>query len=687
MPLSPTLPQRFSQKQFISFAVFFAVYFVAAVIGGYFYKNGHTFPGLIWPAAGISVAGLYLGGRWLWPAVALGSFLASMTNGIQVLPALLIMLAQTGQSLLSAQLLHIFNFNPLINRLRDALLIAFIAFVPTVIVPAVAAFSRIYISQTSLPSDFLSLWGPYWVGYIASLMIVFPLVVRWIVRPLFYRNARELIEIALALIAVASINIIIFWFGIAQFIGVPLVYVLLFPYFWAALRIGPRFMTIALFIGAFIGVVSTLYAGHVPNIGTGLLNTEEFVTVIAFIFLVLVTVVEDRKDAGKLMQREIAKLNQAVARIKNEDEAKNEFIAILAHELRNPLAPIVSSLELMEYEELTEGARHWLRIISDHTKTVRRLLDDLLDISRISQRKLRLRRELMDLRPIVERSRETAEPLFRTRKHRVSLTNTKEPLMIDADPVRIEQILVNLLNNAARYTESGGSIAIATKRHEKEAIISVKDTGIGIAPHMLSRIFDPFVQASAPKQSYAGLGIGLSLTKQLVDMHGGNIEAKSRGIGKGSEFIVHLPLARTMRRSMVPLPTPLTTFFPMPQTYRILIVDDNEAAAEGLSKLLTYRGHETRLIFQGGEVLPCVRNFEPDVILLDIGLPDVDGYDVARRLKAETDSEAILIALTGYGQDEDRQRAKDAGFDYHLTKPVGLRDIENVLTNREAAKL
>jgi signal transduction histidine kinase/CheY-like chemotaxis protein len=685
MPLSPTLPRSLSSKQFVPFAILLVVYFLTVFAGSYLYTYGHTFPGVIWPATGIAIAGLYLAGRNHWPAIALGSLLADLAFGTPLFTAVLLMAARTGQILIGAWLLHVLNFSPLVNRLRDAFVIAAVAVVPTIIVPTVATIIRIYVNHASTLADFGHVWGPYWMGHIVSVIVLTPLIVRWITRPFFTRTKTEFLEIAAALAAVAAIDVIIFWFGISLLAGIPLVYVLLAPLFWIGLRLGPRIMTAALALGATIEILAVIYAGHTPSIGTGLFQAEQFIIVLSFIFLVLVTAVEERKEAIQLLRRELDKLGTAVKRIRREDEAKNEFIAILAHELRNPLAPIVSSLELIEYEELSESARHWVRIIADHTRTVRRLLDDLLDISRISQRKFRLRKEVVDLRDLVAHSLETSEPLFRSKRHRISFEGCEDPLMIEADPVRIEQVLVNLLNNAARYTEATGTITIACSKENGGAEVCIKDTGIGIAPHLLSRIFEPFVQVGTEKQGFAGLGIGLSLTKQLVDMHGGSIFAKSQGLGHGSEFIIRLPLARKIDTAKPLQKVP--TYFPMPQTYRVLIVDDNEAAAQGLGKLLDYRGHETRLIYQGLQVLPTTQDFAPDVIILDIGLPDIDGYEVARRLRNEVGTEAILIALTGYGQDEDRALAKEAGFDYHLTKPVGLRDIEAVLVNRESAKL
>jgi signal transduction histidine kinase len=383
---------------------------------------------------------------------------------------------------------------------------------------------------------------------------------------------------------------------------------------------------------------------------------------------------------------EAAREKRMVEELAEADRRKDEFLAMLAHELRNPLAPIQNALALMKMYECPPEIEAAREIVERQSRQMARLVDDLLDVSRISRGKIQLRQEPVRLGCVVERAVESTQPILTALNHRLTLSLPSEPVWLFADPTRLEQVLANLLNNAAKYTEPGGQIHLSAEvaRGEGdppgEVIVRVRDTGIGIEPDKLELIFGLFTQVgrSLNSSSQWGLGIGLALVRTLVEMHGGKVTAFSEGLGKGSEFVVRLPLLREQkkeRQAEMPRASGVNG-----RPLRILVVDDNQDAAESLALLLGLQGHKVRTAVDGPAALEIARNFHPNVILLDIGLPKMDGYQVARRLREdERMRDVFLAAMTGYGQDEDRRRTRDAGFDCHLVKPVDPETLEDLL--------
>jgi signal transduction histidine kinase/ActR/RegA family two-component response regulator len=396
-----------------------------------------------------------------------------------------------------------------------------------------------------------------------------------------------------------------------------------------------------------------------------------------------------RLDIEKRTQEQLR--NQAEI-LRQVDRRKSEFLATLGHELRNPLAPLWNAVQVLEMQETADMTLAQTRgIIKRQVQQLERLVDDLLDISRIAQDKIELRRELVDLSAVVTQAAQTSAPHVKARHHQMEVTLTPEPLFLEADPARLVQILVNLLNNAAKYSEPGGRIALRVRRDGKDAVISVRDNGIGIAPELLPHVFDLFTQADlTPEHAQGGMGIGLALVRRLVELHGGSIMVQSAGVGHGSEFVVRLPALTATPLTPVPAPSggkavELATT-PVARR-RILIVDDNVDAAVTFRMLLTEEGHDVHLAHDGPSALEKARSLKPEVVLLDIGMPRMDGHEVARRLRLDPAMERVLlIALTGYGQDEDRRRSKESGFNAHLVKPVDLDALQTLLLHwNEAA--
>jgi signal transduction histidine kinase len=360
--------------------------------------------------------------------------------------------------------------------------------------------------------------------------------------------------------------------------------------------------------------------------------------------------------------------------------SKDEFLAMLGHELRNPLAPILTALHLMR-QRSRPGDERERDIIERQVKHLSRLVDDLLDVSRATMGKIDLRREPLEVSTAVARAVEVAAPLMELKHHRLTVTVPGSGLMVAGDPVRLAQVIGNLLNNAAKYTDPGGRIEVDGRREGAEVVIRVRDDGQGIAPERMNSMFDLFVQgARGHDRSQGGLGIGLTLVRSLVQLHGGLVEARSEGPGRGSEFAIRLPAIADPVLLLPPAPPPASGPSRGRPPQRVLVVDDNLDAAEMLAHGLRHSGHEVREAHDGLSALVAAAQFKPEVVLLDLGLPGMDGFEVARRLRADPQHAAVkIVALTGYGRDDDRRRTAEVGIDRHLVKPVDLDAIDEVM--------
>lgn len=679
--LGSLLPERFTPRQWVVSIVLFFAYLGAAQLSIQLF----TSPAVIVPTAGIALAGLVLEGITLWPALYAAAFLSLLLNGSSIPYLVALPFAQTLQAIVGAYLLQKVGFDPLIRRLRDMFALIGVALTTSLIVPSFGIIVRYFSTGSASSTSGLTI-GPWWTGHILSLLIVAPLLIRWLAEPRFKRRIPQIIEISLVLAVLLAIDYLLGWTKITQVGGISLVYFLLVPLFWLAIRIGPRFTILGLFLTSTTLLVGVFYSHVLPpdvNLGVRLFQLEVFINIITVIFYIIAGLQEERTEAIKALKSYIDRLEDALNRLSLQDRAKNDFIAILAHELRNPLAPIVSALELLRINGPKVGEEaEAMELMDNRLKTIQRLLDDLLDVSRISRAKLNIRKEPLDLRTSIEHSIQSIERNIKSRQQTLVIDVQSEPLVVDADPVRIEQVISNLLTNASKFTSEGGRIVISAKREGTNATISIKDNGIGINPDMLGQIFEAFLQLETGERKGEGLGIGLSLTQKLVEMHEGSIEARSEGINRGSEFIVRLPLLPAY--ASTPLPEKgrkviSRSAVPANGT-RVLVVDDNISAAHGIGKLLEHKGYTVAFAYTGSEAKEKVSSFEPTAVVLDIGLPDMDGYDLARMLRLGMNFKGTLIALTGYGQEEDKQRAYEAGFDHHLTKPIGIAELETILS-------
>jgi PAS domain S-box-containing protein len=369
--------------------------------------------------------------------------------------------------------------------------------------------------------------------------------------------------------------------------------------------------------------------------------------------------------------------------LKETDRRKDEFLAVLAHELRNPLAPISNAVHLLRHPDGRRRADRLVEMLGRQVRQMIKLVDDLLEISRITRDKIELHPQPLLLADVVHGAVETSRPLIDQYRHHLDVRLPDEPLTLYADSVRLTQVLANLLNNAAKYTDAGGSIELAARRDGLDVEIAVRDNGIGIPPGHLPEVFDMFTQAHrAAGRGQGGLGIGLAMVRSLVQMHGGTVEAKSPGAGRGSEFIVRLPLADAHDAAADGETAAGTA--PL-AGQRILVVDDNQDAADTLAMLLEADGARARAVYDGAAALAALPGLRPHTVLLDLGMPDMDGFEVARRIRADAACSGVrIVALTGWGQERDRERTRGAGFDFHLTKPVDLAVLHAWLDTRRA---
>jgi signal transduction histidine kinase/CheY-like chemotaxis protein len=368
--------------------------------------------------------------------------------------------------------------------------------------------------------------------------------------------------------------------------------------------------------------------------------------------------------------------------LQEADRRKDEFLAVLGHELRSPLAPIHSAIQLLRARVPADPELQWTTAVIEHqVQQITRLVDDLLDISRISQGKIHLRRELVDLADVVARAVESSRPLIDARKQHLEISLPEQVVEVEGDLLRLVQVVSNLLSTGAKYTGEGGRIELALEADGDRAILRVRDTGVGIAAAMLPRVFDLFTQVPGQEdRSEGGLGIGLSLVRSLIDRHGGSVQADSAGLGQGSEFVVRLPL---FRRAPPPAPgagKPAEVTAKGPSR-RILVIDDNRESADTMAMLLRVFGHEVRTAYDGPTALDLARRQPPEVVLCDVGMPGMSGLEVARRLRHDLGlRDMLLVALSGYGEEGDRRRSEEAGFNAHMVKPIGLDTLQALLS-------
>ena len=519
----------------------------ALIFLGYYVAYGITQLSLplyaaAYPAAAVALAGLFFGGLRLWPIVFFTSLISGFAFGVPYESLMTVAIADTLQAAAGAWLLRKAKIDPLFRKNSDMFSLMATVFLVAAIFPTLSSIAHIVSDGFALPLY----WGRHYAGEVLSLLIVTPFLLRWFAKPQFGRSIGELVETITVFALLVGIEVSLFVFNIADIAGIYLIYIALFPLFWIALRLRPRFITLALLITACFAVWNTVIISTPASFGSQLFGIETFLITLSIIFLTIVSLEEDRRLHTNLMRSQLSTLENAVARISSESQAKNDFIAVLAHELRNPLAPVVSAIDYLKLS----GARDademdTLDMMEDRMGIIKRLLDDLLDVSRISEGKLTITRERVNLDDIIKRAILSTDHHVKERHQTLVYKPSKKKLLIDGDPVRLEQIFSNLITNASKYSDPGDPITVTVASREDQVEVIVSDRGIGIPLESLDHIFTPFHQLGSGVRTQKGLGIGLALVQSFVEVHGGKVIATSGGRGKGSQFTVTLPSSQS----------------------------------------------------------------------------------------------------------------------------------------------
>jgi signal transduction histidine kinase len=634
---------------------------------------------VVWPASGAALALLLFRGRRLWPAIVAGAFAANLATGAPLAAAATIAGGNALEAVLGATLAARFGLNPDLRRLRDVVLLFALIALLSPVPSATIGVTTLCLAGLQVWQDFKVLWTAWWFGDALGILIVSPFLFTWaaqVKRGLHFERWQEILAIILAL---GVLGLAVF----SQSSAVYPVHYLIFPaVIWSALRLGQTATATVAFAAACVTTAATLLgrgpfvseSGHVS-----LINEELFVAVVAVTGLVLGAVMSERNRAQRAR---LAETSHAAEQLAREDRRKDEFLAVLAHELRNPLAPLQNALALLARGGGDPARLAQTRAIMERQlKHLVRLVDDLLDVSRIRSGKILLARERLDLARVVQDAVEMSQPLIVARKHLLSVQLPDEPLTLVADPTRLPQLIANLLNNAAKYTPDGGRITLTAVSQDAEVTLRVRDSGIGMTREALAAVFELFAQARSAHTIEGGLGVGLSVARALAALHGGTLEAHSDGPGRGSEFVLRLPLTHdTGIHAEDSIAEPAE---PLAMPSKVIIVDDNADAADTLVELLRHTGYEARAAYDGAGALDAARRWKPDVMVLDLGMPGMDGYQLAEAVRNDPDLMGTrLVALSGYGQDEDRRRARAAGFDAHLVKPVDIEVLDAALRPR-----
>jgi signal transduction histidine kinase len=652
------------------------VYFLAGKLGLHF-AFVHASASAVWPPTGIALAAMLLFGRRVWPAILLGGFLVNVSIAGAIASSIGVAIGNTLEALVGAFLVERYAagahaFDRAATFLRFLVLAGMLS---TAVSATIGAASLVAAGEAE-SAALGAIWLTWWLGDAAGALLVAPLLLLWSTTRFPGPLRERPMEAVVLLVVVAATGAAVFGYpGLNQY---PLPFLCIPPLIWAAFRFGQREVATAAAVLSTIATAATVSGAGPFAMGSdnqSLLLLQAFLATTVALTLPVAALVWERKaiadERSQLLERESAARADAEA----ANRAKDAFMAMLSHELRNPLAAISSSAQILQ----ARGGDHAFSgravdIISRQTAHLGRLIEDLLDVARVTHGKIVLARERLDLADVVRSSVATLRCAGRLDQHLIVAGGGSA--WIDADPARISQIVDNLLVNAIKYTPAGGRIEVRTTVEGDDAVLSVRDTGIGISPELLPHIFELFTQGPRGlDRAQGGLGVGLTLAQRLVLAHGGRIDAASDGPAKGSTFTVRLPRADPRGTGACSRREAVTDGF---RTRRILIIEDDEDCRDALRMQLRNAGHNVFAAATGTEGIATAARVKPEVVLLDIGLPEADGYEVAQRLRAADDC-PLLIAITGYGLPKDRERAIKAGIDVHLVKPVDTAELGRLL--------
>ena len=629
----------------------------------------------VWPPTGIAFAALLIVGFQIWPGVFLGAFFVNLAASGAVFTSLGIATGNTLEAVAAVYLtMRYANGRKLFERSQDFFRFAALGMLAAAISASIGVTS-LALGGFAQWHEFVRIWLTWWIGDVGGFLMFAPFPILWIENPGLIGDRRRLLESSLTLAAVALFGILVFGGALPGIEKYPIGFICVPILVWSAFRFGQREAATAVFILT-VSAEWGMMRGHGPwarfaSEISSFIMPQAFMMTMAVMTMALAAVVWERKRAEE-------DANHARNQAEAANRAKDQFLAMLGHELRNPIAALSSAVHVLKHADVRSSqAGPLLEIMVRQSAHLARMVDDLLDVQRLTAaRRITLNRGPMNLgecaRHCVTALRVREEFAERNIERRL------DDIWIDGDPDRVAQILINLLSNACKYTNPNGKIVLSVGSQSDRAVIRVEDDGEGIAAELLPRIFELFVQGDRPSDRQpGGLGLGLTLVRRLVELHGGTIEAHSDGRGRGSTFTVLIPRIEHVQENTARPIAPEHS----QRRRRILIVEDNTDAREALREALEMAGHK---IFEAGSGASGVESAlanRPDVALIDIGLPEFDGYEVARRIRSASDVQGMrLIALTGYGSPEDRQKAEQAGFDTHLVKPLDFDQLTGLLT-------
>ncbi|HEX5648785.1 MAG TPA: MASE1 domain-containing protein [Steroidobacteraceae bacterium] len=663
-------------QQALALGALVLVYFVTGRLGLHF-ASVHESASAVWPPTGIALAALLLFGRHVWPAVFVGAFLVNLTTSGSIASSVGIAVGNTLEAAVGASLVARYAGGVrAFERPRDFLRFVILAGLVGTAVSATIGVVSLVIGGEAAWAAFGAIWLTWWFGDAAGALIVTPVLVLWSAPGGSVRLRERLFEAVLLLIVVVATGALVF--AHPELSRHPLPFLCIPPLIWAAFRFGQREVATSVLLLSAIATWATA-RGFGPFATAGdnesLLLLQAFMVTIAVLTMSVAGLVWERKaierERSALLERERA----ARADAEWASHAKDEFLAMLSHELRNPLAAIGNAAQVLSTPGTPHGiAERAVDIVNRQTRHLSRLIDDLLDVARVSSGKILLAREKVNLGDVVDGCMALMRSGGRLKQHQVDVDVT--PAWVLGDLARLTQVVDNLLTNAVKYTPPGGRIEVRTSSEHDEVVLHVRDDGAGIAPELLPHVFELFTQGPRTlDRAEGGLGLGLALAQRLVVAHGGRIVASSPGPSGGSTFTVYLPRVDATELAAPTGEACASSVSPR----RILIIEDNDDAREALRLQLQLAGHEIHEAASGPEGVEMAVSLKPDVVLLDIGLPGLDGYQVAERIHAAGDG-LRLIAITGYGQPADRERARRAGIERYLVKPVDAAELARLLT-------
>jgi signal transduction histidine kinase/CheY-like chemotaxis protein len=657
-----------SPRLFLACVGIAILYFLAGKFGLAFFGLLHPSASAVWPPTGVAIAALLIFGTRVWPAILIGAFAVNFTTAGSIWTSLGIAAGNTLEGVAAAYLVNRFARGlDVFERAIDIFKFAGLAVLASTALSATLGVGSLAVGGYADPTQLGPIWLTWWLGDAAGAIVVTPLLVLWYRDHEVHAPWRRSLEAALLFSTVVGVTALFCFHPVLG--DYPLVFLCTPPLVWAAFRFRQREVATAVAIMSVITTFATA-TGNGPLVmatpNESLLVLQAFMAMIAMTALVMAALVQERVA---LLRRERAALGEAESSLRSSDA----FLAMLSHELRNPLNAIAAAGAVLDLTGVSsDSSARAAQIIRRQTAHLTRLIEDLLDVARITAGKITLQRRRVDLSEVVEGAVQGL------------LSHTPQPppvelelgqTWVEADPDRLHQVVVNLVHNALKHTPPNGSIRVKTCEQDGYAVLRIEDSGAGIAPELLPHVFEQFTQSKrSPNRSRGGLGIGLTLVRRLVELHGGAVHAHSGGPGLGSTFAVRLPRAADRANAEKRAPdSPLSS-----RAYRILLVEDLADARDALRLVLESAGHEVHEAPDGLTAVDRALELKPDIALVDLGLPGIDGHEVARRIRA-AGMAARLVALTGYGRDEDQIRSREAGFDAHLVKPVAMVRLQEVM--------